>query len=328
MRAVLSTAFGDPSSVVIAERTAVHPREGEVRIAVRAIGVNFIDTLQVAGQFQIPAPFPFSPGFELAGEVVSVGPGVAEVAVEDRVLAVTVYGAYAEEVVLPVTHVVRLPDGMDFPTGAAFPVAYATAHVSLCHRGRLRSGETLVVYGASGNVGAAAVEIGTRVGATVIAVVGDPDQLTARPDHVIAYRQEDVAGRVKALTAGRGADLILDLVGGGLFAAALDCIAWEGRILTVGYASGTIPDVSLVDLLVRNIAILGEDLAGYITRDIGTVKRALTELIGWYDEGALRPRAPRILPFEEAAAALAAVATHTAGGKLVLTTADGRSRTA
>lgn len=326
MKAIVCKTFGDPSGLVFEEIGSGAPGAGEVRIAVRAVGINFAELVQISGEFQIPAPSPLIPGFEASGEVVEVGPGVEEFQMGERVLAVMCYGAYAEEIVLPVAHVVRVPNGMDFETAAAVPVAYGAAYVSLIHRGRLKAGETLLVHGATGNVGSAAVEVGKRMGATVIAVAGDRETVKTSPDHIVDYRQEDIAERVLALTEGRGADVILDLVGGDAFGASMGCIAWEGRILTVGYASGVIPDVSLARVLVKNISIVGEDIAGYAARDVGPLNQALNTLVGWYEEGALKPVVSRTFPLAEATAALSALAGGTAGGKIVLTTYEAKNQ--
>lgn len=326
MKAIVCKTFGDSSGLVFEEIGSGAPGAGEVRIAVRAVGINFAELVQISGEFQIPAPSPLIPGFEASGEVVEVGPGVEEFQMGERVLAVMCYGAYAEEIVLPVAHVVRVPNGMDFETAAAVPVAYGAAYVSLIHRGRLKAGETLLVHGATGNVGSAAVEVGKRMGATVIAVAGDRETVKTSPDHIVDYRQEDIAERVLALTEGRGADVILDLVGGDAFGASMGCIAWEGRILTVGYASGVIPDVSLARVLVKNISIVGEDIAGYAARDVGPLNQALNTLVGWYEEGALKPVVSRTFPLAEATAALSALAGGTAGGKIVLTTYEAKNQ--
>lgn len=320
VRAARVQAFGEPSQVIVDTAPGRAPEAGEVRIGVYATGVNFVEVVQVAGQYQIPLHLPFTPGFELSGKVLECGPGVDEVRPGTRVIAVATHGTYADEVVLPVANIVPIPAQMDLLTAAAFPVAFATAHLCLIRRARLARDETLVVHGATGSVGAAAVQVGKRLGARVIAVTGTPERVLGTADHVIDRRTEDVAERVKELTGGKGADIIFDPVGGNTFASSLGCIAWEGRILTVGYASGVIPRVDLIDVLIRNCAVIGEDLAGYVARDVGVVTRALTELVDWYQDGSLHPISPRVVPLADAAAALAAVAAGAAGGKVVLAT--------
>jgi NADPH2:quinone reductase len=320
VRTAIVQAFGEPSQIIIDTVPGRAPGVGEVRIGVHATGVNFVEVVQVAGQYQIPLRLPFTPGFELSGQVLECGPGVNEVRPSDRVIAVATHGTYADEVVLPVANIVPIPERMDLLTAAAFPVAFATAHLCLVRRARLARGETLVVHGATGSVGAAAVQVGKRLGARVIAVTATPERVQGDPDHVVDRRAEDVAERVLELTGGRGADVIFDPVGGDAFAASLGCIAWEGRILTVGYASGIIPRIELLDVLVRNCAVIGEDLAGYVARDVGVVTRALAEVVNWYQEGSLHLVPPRVVPLVEAATALATVASGDAGGKLVLAT--------
>jgi NADPH2:quinone reductase len=282
--------------------------------------MNRADALQVLGQFQLETPFPFSPGFELSGVVIECGAEVQTFQPGDRVLAVTCYGAYTEEIVIPATNVVHLPETMTMLTGAAFPVAYLTAYLSLRRRGQLQRGETLAVHGATGSVGGAALEVGKLLGATVLAVTGHSELIQGRPDAIINYRQQPLAQRLLELTNGRGVDLILDLVGGDLFEASWPALAWEGRLLTVGFASGQIPQVSLAQILTKNGAVIGEDLATYITRDMRTVHQALTELLGWYEEGSLMPRPSQIFPFEEGGDILQRVVTNQIREKVVLTT--------
>ncbi len=320
MKALLCKAYGDPFQLVYEEMESPVLEPGEVRIAVQAIGVNGADALQVLGQFQLATPFPFSPGFELSGIVVECGAGVQAFQLGDRVLAVTCYGAYTEEIVVPATNVAHLPETMNMLTGAAFPVAYLTAYLSLQRRGRLQRGETLAVHGATGSVGRAALEVGKQLGATVIAVTGHPALIEGQPDIMINYQQESLTQRLLDFTSGRGVDVILDLVGGDLFEASWSALAWEGRLLAVGFASRQIPQVSLAQILTKNGAIIGEDLAGYITRDMRTVQQVLAELLGWYEEGRLAPRQPQVYPLEEGANMLQQIATHQMREKIVLTT--------
>lgn len=322
MKAVRCKEWGAPATLVVEEVAAPMPGAGAVRIAVRASGVNVADALMVAGQYQLPPPLPFSPGFEVAGEVAEVGDAVTGLAPGRRVLAVLPYGGYAEEVVTPAANVLPIPDAMGYPTAAAFPVAYSTAFLALTHRGRLAPGETLLVFGATGNVGRAAVEVGKRLGATVIATAGGPEQaravVGAGADHALDYREDDVPQRVTELTGGRGAAVVFDTVGGDLFDAALDCIAWEGRILVVGFASGRVPAVPTVQTLLRNCAVVGTDWGAYLRRDVGAIRESLSELLRWYEEGKLAPREPRVFPLGEAPAALEALLARTARSKIVL----------
>src|SRR3954464_11878372 len=206
MKAVLCKEWGDPSNLVVQEIESESPATGEVRIAVRASGMNFADALLIAGQYQFKPSFPFSPGFEVAGVVAEVGAGVEGLEPGDRVMAALPHGGFAEEVVAPSSNVLRIPEGMEFPDAAAFPLAYGAAHLALVHRAQLRAGDVLLVHGAAGNVGRAAVEVGKRLGATVIATGGNEESLRVASehgaDHTIDYEQEDVRDRVEALTEG------------------------------------------------------------------------------------------------------------------------------
>lgn len=320
MKALICKAYGDPSQLAYEEILSPVLGPGDVRISIQAIGVNRADALQVGGQFQLPIPFPFSPGFELSGIVLEYGSEVKAFQVGDRVLALTCYGAYAEEIVVPATHVAHIPETMTMSIAAAFPVAYATALLSLQRRGQLQRGETLAVHGATGGVGIAALEVGKQLGATVIAVTGHPELLQGRADVSINYRREPLAQRLLELTNGRGVDVVLDLVGGNLFEAAWSALAWEGRLLTVGFASEQIPQISLAQILTKNGAIIGEDLAAYIVRDARNVQRALTTLLGWYKEGRLAPHQPQVYHLEEGGSVLQRVAANQIREKVVLTT--------
>ena len=290
---------------------------------VRAAGVNFADNLMIAGQYQFKPPFPFSPGFEVSGVIAEVGEGVDELEPGDRVMAALGHGGYAEEVVVPVANVLPIPEGMNFPTAAAFPLVYATAHLALIHRARLEANEVLLVHGGAGNVGRAAIEIGKRLGATVIATAGGPEHLRIASghgaDYAINYEQEDIRDRVEEITAERGADVILDPVGGDAFDASLRCVAWEGRIVVIGFASGRIPEAPAWRVLLRNCAVMGMDWGGYLRRDSETVRATTAEALQWYEEGALDPRPSGTFPLEKAADALEAQTKRRSTGKVVLT---------
>jgi NADPH2:quinone reductase len=324
MKAVLCKEWGNPSTLVVEEIESEPLAPGEVRIAVHASGLNFADALLVAGHYQFKPSFPFSPGFEVSGVVAEVGDGVEGLTPGDRVMAALPYGGYSEEVVAPSTNVLRIPNGMDFPDAAAFPVAYDTAHLALIHRARLDAGDVLLVHGAAGNVGRAAVEVGKRLGATVIGTGGNEESLRIASahgaDYTIDYEHEDVRERVEDLTEGEGADVILDPVGGEAFDASMRCVAWEGTILVIGFASGHFPDVSAVRVLMRNCAVMGMDWGGYLRREPETVRAATAEKLGWYEEGALNPRPSHTFSLEEAAEALERQSARQLSGKVVLIT--------
>ena len=322
MRAVLCREWGDPSSLTVEEVEGKAPAAGEVRVSVRAAGINFADNLMVAGRYQFKPPFPFSPGFEASGVVAEVGEGVRGLTSGDRVMVALGHGGFAEEVVAPAANVVMLPEGMDFRSAAAFPVAYGTVHLALTHRARLQRGQVLLVHGAGGNVGRAAVEVGKHLGATVLATTGSDRGLeVARgrgADHLIRYDREDVRDRVLEITDGEGANVVFDPVGGGVFDASLRCVAWEGTVLVIGFAAGRIPEAPAWRLLLKSCAVIGVDWGGYLRREPETVRTATQEALRWYTEGALDPTPSNTFPLEEAAKALEAQAARGLRGKAVL----------
>ena len=324
MRAVLCSEWGPPGALSVAETPGPTPGPGEVRIAVAACGVNFADTLIIAGQYQEKPAFPVSPGMEIAGTVAACGDGVEAVAPGDRVLAVLDYGGFAEQAVARAGDVFRLPDGMDFETAAGFPVVYGTAYGALSWRANLQAGETLLVLGAAGGAGLAAVEVGKAMGATVIAAAGGAEKLAlARghgADHAIDYRSQDLRARVKEVAPARGCDVIFGPVGGDAFDAALRCVAWEGRIVVIGFASGRVPQVPANILLVKNCAALGFYWGSYRRRDPARHRAAFDALFGWYREGRLKPHVSHRFPLEHAAEALETLAGRKSTGKVVLTT--------
>ena len=267
MQAIVCHELNGPSALRLEEIADPRPGPGQVRIRVRACGVNFADSLITRGQYQKQPQLPFSPGFEVSGEVVELGSDVQGITVGDRVIAMTPHGGYAEQVIADINRCVPMPAAMSWEHGAAFPVVFGTSHVALWHRARLRVGETLVVHGASGGVGLTAVAIGKQLGATVIATANGPGKLeVARAhgaDHLIDSSQEDVRARIKELTDGRGADVVYDPVGGELFTASLRSTAFEGRILIIGFAGGNVPQIPANHLLVKNIDVIGLNWPAY-----------------------------------------------------------------
>ena len=296
---------------------------GQVRVQVRACGVNFADSLIIRGQYQVQPPPPFSPGFEVAGEVLETGESVEGFAVGDRVIAIPPHGGYAEQVVVNVNRCVAMPATMPWEHGAAFPVVFGTSHVALWHRARLRAGETLVVHGASGGVGLTAVAIGKQLGATVIATASSPDKLeVARQhgaDHLVDSSHQDVRERIKELTDGRGADVVYDPVGGDLFAASLRSIAFEGRILVIGFAGGTVPQIPANHLLVKNVDVIGLNWPAYAELNPQVMTESFRILTDWYLQGAIQPHISATYPLERAVEALRFVVTRKSTGKVVIT---------
>jgi NADPH2:quinone reductase len=321
MRAIVCPAFGAPLEV--RDLPAPVPGPGQVRIDVAAAGVNFADTLFIAGKYQEKVAPPLIPGMELAGTVAEVGEGVADLRVGDRVMAAVTGGAFAEQVVAEQTDVVRLPDGLDFVAAAGFPVAYGTSHLGLTAKAGLTAGETLVVHGAAGGVGLTAVEIGRALGATVIATAGGADKVQVALDHGahhgIDYKAQDIREQVKALTGGRGADVIYDPVGGAVFDASLRSIAPDGRILVIGFASGTVPQIPANILLVKNVTVIGYWWGAYRKLNPTLVQDSLGECVRWWADGKLHPHVSQTLPLDRAAEALELLRSRKATGKVVLT---------
>jgi NADPH2:quinone reductase len=325
MHAIACEEWGRPQTLRWCELPHRPLAPGQARIRVRACGVNFADTLMVAGKYQVKPAFPFTPGLECAGEVTEVAPGVENVAPGDRVLAVSRFGgSYAEELSIDARAVVAIPPAMDFVRAAGFPVAYGTAYLALRFRGALRAGETLVVLGAAGGVGLAAVEIGKQIGATVIAVAGGAAKCGIAAehgaDHTIDHRNEPIADRIKELTDGRGADVVFDPVGGDIFDKCLRAVNWEARMLIVGFAAGTIQSVPANMILLKNISVTGVVWGAQGARDPVLVSDQQRELLGWYEAGRLRPRISATFPLIEAPAAMNALLGRDLAGKIVLTT--------
>ncbi len=321
MRAVVCKALGEP--LTLEELSSRSPAPGEIRIQVRAAGLNFADTLIVKGDYQVKPPLPFTPGFEVAGAVIETGEGVSAFAPGDRVLAVMPYGGFAEEAVVPATAAWRLPDGVGDEAAAGFAVAYGTSHLGLTFRAGLQAGETLLVHGAAGGVGLTAVEIGTQLGAIVIATAGGADKLRVAAeygaDHGIDYRAEDIRSRVKALTGGRGADVVYDPVGGESFDASLRCTAPGGRILIVGFASGTIPQIPANILLVKNLTVIGYAWGAFQTLAPAAMAASFSQLLDWLAAGRIRPHVSQTLPLAQFAEAFELLKSRKATGKIVLT---------
>jgi NADPH2:quinone reductase len=322
MRAALIDSWRDPATLTVVEVPSPTPGPGQVRLRVRAAGVNFADALIVQGQYQEKPAFPFAPGFEVAGEVAEVGPGVTSVVPGQAVFAVLDHGGYAEEALARAEDVHPLAAGMDFATGAAFPIAYGTSHFALMDRGRLRAGETLLVHGAAGGVGLTAVECGKAAGATVIATAGGADKLAVAADHGadhgIDSRTEDLRARVKALTGGRGVDVVYDPVGGDLFEASLRCTAPDGRLLIIGFASGQVPPVRLNHVMVKNLSLIGVYWSAYRRLAPARVGASFDQLRAWFEAGKLHPLVSHTVPLAEAAEALMALKDRKVTGKAVL----------
>ena len=324
MRAVLCRELGGPEKLVVEDIPSPPMRDGAVRVAIHAAGLNFADILLIAGQYQTKPPLPYTPGSEAAGVVTEVGAGVRHVKPGDRVMAILEGGGYAEEAVTDAARVLPIPAGMDFAAAAGFPIAYGTSHGALEWRARLKPGEWLLVTGAAGGVGLTAVEIGKAMGARVIAAAGGPEKLKVAQDHgaehLIDYSKEDIRERVKAITAGKGADVIYDPVGGDVFEACMRSIAWEGRIIVIGFAAGKIPQVPANVVLVKNIDVIGFFWGSYLPRKPEMVGQSMKQLLRWFEEGKLKPHVSDRYDLKDAAKALEMLKQRKSTGKVVLTT--------
>lgn len=323
MRAVRVHELTGPEALRVDEVPAPRAGAGQIVIDVKACGVNFPDLLLTRGMYQFkPAP-PFSPGGEAAGIVREVGPGVTSVAVGDRVAATLVYGAFAEQIVVPELAAVKLPDAVDFEVGAATLLTYATTYHALADRAALRAGETLLVLGAAGGVGIAAVELGRVMGARVIAAASTNDKLAFCREHgaheTINYRTEDLKDRLKALTGGAGVDVVYDPVGGALAEPALRGTGWQGRYLVVGFASGEIPRIPLNLVLLKGCQIVGVFWGSFAMREPVKNRAHADQIFAWVAEGTLRPAVDAVLPFDRAAEALSRLDRRHVKGKVVLT---------
>ncbi len=327
MKAVLCKEHGEPSVLVVEEVAAPEPGPKEVRVAVHAAGINFFDILQVAGTYQVKPPFPFSPGGESAGAVIEVGAEVTGISPGDRVIANHPWGGFAEEVVVAAERLTPLPDGMSYEHGATFPVVYGTSYHALVQRAELAPGETLLVHGAAGGVGLTAVQIGKLMGARVIAAAGSAAKLeTAKAhgaDELINYREENLRDRVKALTEGKGADVIYDPVGGDVMDQSVRCINWGGRILVIGFASGRIAEVPTNLVLLKGFSLVGVFWGSFCAREPEQSGENFRTLLGWYAEGKLKPHISATYPLEGAAEALMALKERKITGKAVLVTGRG-----
>ena len=323
MRAVVCRELAGPDALELAELPVPEPGACGVRIRVRAAGVNFADSLMLTGRYQEKPPLPFTPGLELAGEIEAVGAGVRGLHPGQRVLAVVGHGAFAEYAIARTDDVVVLPDDLDDVTAAGFAIAYGTAHGALRWRAVLHAGEVLVVHGAGGGVGLTAVECGKAIGAEVIATARGSEKLAlARAhgaDHAVDSEEPELKQRIRDLTGGRGADVVYDPVGGAMFDASLRSIAWEGRIVIVGFASGQVPQVPANVLLVKNAAVLGFYWGSYRKHDPERLRDGFKELFAWHRQGRIQPHVSQTLSLERAGDAIRLLTDRRAVGKVVIT---------
>jgi NADPH2:quinone reductase len=324
MKAVLCKQYGPPETLTFEELPSPRAGAGEVVVAVKAASVNFPDVLIIQNKYQFKPPLPFSPGSELAGVVKEVGTGVTNVKPGDKVIAFTTYGAFAEEVKTEAARLLPLPEGMDFASGAAFLLTYGTSDHALRDRGTLKAGETLLVLGAAGGVGLAAIEIGKALRARVIACASSEEKLLVCRSHGadagIDYVKEDLRERIKALTDGRGVDVVYDAVGGPYTEPAFRSLAWRGRLLVVGFAAGEIPKLPLNLALLKGASVVGVFWGDFSRREPREFAASVRQLGAWFREGKLRPHVSQTFPLEKAPEALKLMAARQVKGKVVLTT--------
>ena len=328
MRAWRVHEFGDPAEVLRLEDVECpSPGPGQVRLAAEASALNFFDDLMIRGLYQEKPPFPFTPGGELCGRVVEVGDGVA-VPVGRRVIAMTAapHGALAEEALADSRMTFEIPEAMPADTAAAMLITYGTSHAALHRRARLQAGETLLVHAGAGGVGSAAIQLGVAAGARVLATAGGPEKVSLcrklGAEVAIDYRADDgdFVGAVRDATGGRGVDVVLDPVGGDVFDRSLRCLAWEGRVVIVGFTGGRIPKIPANLLLLKNIAAVGVAWGAYLKHDPGLFSEIHHDLMRLYAEGKVDPLVHAVIPMEEVPRAVADLAHRRTVGKVVVTT--------
>ena len=303
----------------LAEIDPIFPVKGEIVVRVEAVGLNFADMLAIQGKYQVRHPFPYTPGMELAGVVEALGPETTGPAPGTRVLATCPAGALAHRVALPAGRIFPIPDAMGFVEAAGFPIAYGTSHLALTHTARLQPGETLFVTGAAGGVGLTAVEIGKRLGARVIASARGPDRLAvAQAAGADVLIDSDAPDLKEALKAEGGVDVVYDAVGGPAFDLALRACRPEGRLLAIGFASGSVPQVPANLLLVKNLTVSGFWYGGYEAHAPALVAASMAELLRWRAEGLIRPHVSHVLPFQAFPEGLQLLRDRKATGKVVI----------
>ena len=325
MKAVVCEAWGSPDSLQVKDMPLPAPGPGQVRVRVRVAAVNFPDALMVAGKYQFKPDFPFSPGAEFSGEVSAVGEGVSAPAIGDKVVGTAAFGAYAEEVLADAAQVVVLPadtDDNELELAGSFLLTYGTSYHALKDRADAKPGETLLVLGAGGGVGLAAVELGKRMGLRVIAAASSEAKREAArsrgAEEVLDYTADDFRDRLKALTGGRGVDIVYDPVGGDIAESALRSVGWRGRYLVVGFAAGGIPKLPTNLLLLKGSALAGVFWGEFVRREPEANAANTRQLLAWLREGGLHPLISARYPLTRAPEALDALLGRQAIGKLVI----------
>ncbi len=322
MKALLCTSFGPPDALSVREVPVPRPGPMQALLDVKACSINFPDVLMAQGLYQVKPLLPFSPGVEFAGVISETGTGVRQFRPGDRVMAVAGWGGLAENCVVDADRLNKMPDSMEFEQGASFLFTYGTALHALKDRGRLAAGETLLVLGAAGGVGLAAVEIGKVLGARVIAAASTKEKLALcrlrGADETVDYVSENLRERIGEMTAGSGVDLVFDPVGGPLTETALRATAWRGRLLVVGFASGGIPKVPVNHLLLKERTLAGVYWGDAVRRDTDAHRENVERLQGWFAAGMVTPFISERVPLGEAASAMARMAARGVMGKVVV----------
>jgi len=325
MRALLSKAPGGPETLEIDTLPDPVAGKGQVIVAVKACSINYPDVLIIEDKYQFKPPRPFAPGHEVAGDVVEVGEGVSGYKVGDRVIGAIGSGGYATEAVIDQGQLLPMPKNMSYEDGAAFTMTYGTSYYALKQRSSMKPGETLLVTGASGGVGLTAVELGALMGLKVIAAVGSDEKAEITRKYgatmFVNYTKEKMRDKVKELTGGNGADIIYDAVGGDAFDESVRCIAWYGRLLVVGFASGRIPSLPANLALLKSCDVRGVFYGAWRTREPQEARKNFDEMFAWYAEGKLKPHISMRFPLDKAADAMNALLSRKATGKVVLTMA-------
>ena len=323
MKAAMCVEWGPPERLLIGDMPKPEPKAGEIRIKVAAAGVNYPDALIVQKKYQLQPPLPFVPGTEVAGTIDAVGEGVPALKPGDRVVAMTGLGGFAEYVCVAAANAAALPPGISDEVAAAFTLTYATSHHALFDRGSLKAGETLLVLGAAGGVGLAAIELGKAAGARVLAAASTDEKLAVCHAHgadaLINYSIVDLREAIKTLTDGKGADVIYDPVGGAYTEAALRAIAWRGRLLVVGFANGEIPKIAANLLLLKGASAIGVFWGEFARREPKANQIMMAQLAGWLAQGKLKPHVSQVLPIERTAEALRSLLERRVVGKWVIT---------
>jgi NADPH:quinone reductase len=322
-KAVVCRALGPPETLRLESFASQPLGGGQVRVAIRAAGINFPDILMAAGEYQLKPDLPFTPGVEAAGDVIEVGGAVEGVAVGDKVIVKMRHGAYTDEAVVTPSQLTPLPSTFDYAEGATFFAAHGTAYHGLIDRGALQAGEVLLVHGAGGGVGLAAVEMGKLLGATVIAAASSEEKLdVARArgaDHLVLYSREPFRDAVKRITGGRGADVVFDPVGGAVFEDSVRCIAWGARLLVIGFTGGIgLARTNL--LLIKGASVLGVRAGEAVRKNPALGDARLKALLEWAEAGKLRPNISHRLPLEDYANAMRLLIDRKAIGRVALVT--------